>query len=99
MTFYGILRCEYFQSKFDVKTECEFRNVKNVLPVPLYISFMLKYCVNFAIDNSIFVDIFRKIRKTTIISPPPKYIAGYIFDDLPSTNANQAILFAFCLSR
>ena len=65
----------------------------------LLVKSMLKYCVNFAIDNSIFVDIFRKIMKMTIISPAPKYIAGYIIDNLPSTNTNQAFPFAFFLSR
>jgi hypothetical protein len=59
---------------------------------------MLKYCVNFAIDNSIFVDIFRKIMKMTIISPIPKYIAGYVVDNYPSTHTNQTFLFASCRS-
>jgi hypothetical protein len=38
----------------------------------------LKYCVNFAIDISIFVGIFRKIMNATIISPGSKYIARIV---------------------
>jgi len=55
----------------------------------------LKYCVNSAIDISIFVDIFKKIMITTIISHGPKYIAVFVLYTLSSSNTNQALIFSF----
>jgi len=55
---------------------------------------LLKFCINSAIDISIFVGIFRKIMIITIISPIPKYIARSVTDSYSSTNTNQ-VFFSF----
>jgi len=62
--------------------------------------FELKYCVNSAIDISIFVDIFKKIMMATIISHGPKYIALFVLHNRSSSNTTQALVCSFfCITE
>lgn len=60
---------------------------------------LLKFCINSAIDISIFVGIFRKIMIITIISPAPKYIARFVIASYSSTNANQTSFSFLCPAK